>query len=372
MKKFLALVCLLGGPVLGQAAPPVPPAATSISGLVPQGWQVLGQATGDLNRDQIPDVALVLKSPQERDDVPESWDSPRFLVLALGTGRAFTLAVMTSEPLLRRSEGGIFGAPFEEVAIVRGALILKHYGGSRNRWSYTDRYRYQAGGWFQIGRTESEMDTFDLDFAHERDLNLNTGLVIETQTKGKAPDRSTAEQQTYRHIYYELRAGQVAQIPALGAPWPGTVIQLNRNQVVSGQRNWQGTTDLATQLVALVSGDDLYLRATVQDERVLPGDGPQLINAQGRPVPPTSTTTETRPGGYICVTRYPLKALGVRREDDTTNRLRVSVEIRDRDTPKETPTTLSTSRGGRKYPARLQLVAKPGLPRLDEVSFPGR
>lgn len=51
------------------------------------------------------------------------------------------------------SAGGMMGDPFESIQIKNRALVIKHFGGSRDKWEYTHRYRWQDNDWYLIGAT---------------------------------------------------------------------------------------------------------------------------------------------------------------------------------------------------------------------------
>jgi hypothetical protein len=79
---------------------------------------------------------------------------------------------------LNSDEGGIWGDPFEEIRIERGALVIEHFGGSNWRWGITSRYRFQDNQWTLIGRTDSSSFTNDPEYRDDADRNFSTGLVV--------------------------------------------------------------------------------------------------------------------------------------------------------------------------------------------------
>jgi hypothetical protein len=170
---------------------------------------------------------------------------------------------------------------------------------------------------------------------------------------------------------------------ASDAEWPGQSVRLTgRESISSGAAAWRGPEDASARLAAGWSGDELYLRAEVTDDSVTPGDTVRLVSKTGQVVKPVELKTAPRAGGYTVEARYTLKSLGI---DELEARiremmghgapadtlpgerlLRVSVEIVDEDAaPQKVATVLSTSRGGRKYPARLRLVKHAGTPSLE-------
>lgn len=57
----------------------------------------------------------------------------------------------TSAPLLSSQSGGMMGNPFTGISISKKSIVIKHFGGSRDKWEYTHRYRFQNGDWYLIG-----------------------------------------------------------------------------------------------------------------------------------------------------------------------------------------------------------------------------
>ncbi|HEX5708912.1 MAG TPA: hypothetical protein VFX96_16550 [Pyrinomonadaceae bacterium] len=359
--------------------PAIAEAADAAQGFVPSGWRLLGSAEGDLNADGRADLALALAHDAEQSDPGDIWQEPRLLVIALreANGKLRRSAV-SQEAVMCRGCGGVFGDPFADMRIERGALVVDHYGGSRDRWSFVDRFRYDGGRWVHIGATERHMDSFEPDFEESRDANLSTGLVIESA--------SGRPRGNYRRVFYELRAGRVERAPALDgriAPdeWPGTTVKLEaKEQVVEGAASWRGAADASARLGAVYAGGELYVRAEVSDDSVGPGDALALVTKSGQIVKPLEMKTAPAPGGYIVEALYATKALGIDEiearikemmghgapaSDLPADRvLRVAVELVDTDAGQKVTSVLSTSRGGRKYPAAIRLTPHHGPPLL--------
>ena len=122
---------------------------------IPPGYAIMesGIALGDLNKDGLKDVALALyhvsgEQNREADSVP-----PRIMMILVATPQGFIQALQSRTALLCGDCGGAFGDPFTGIEILKGVLLLYHYGGSNWRWSYTHRFRFQQGDWYLIGAT---------------------------------------------------------------------------------------------------------------------------------------------------------------------------------------------------------------------------
>ncbi len=361
-------------------APSIAETAEAPAGFVPAGWRLLGSAEGDLNGDGRPDLVVVAAHDEEQSEPNETtWQEPRLLVLALrDAGGKLRRSDVSTGAVMCRGCGGVFGDPFAGVSVERGAVVVDHYGGSRERWSFVDRFRYEGGRWVHIGETERHMDSTNPDDESERDANLVTGLVIES-AKGRPGGN-------YRRVFYELRAGRVERAPALDGrvsaeEWPGTTVKLEgKEHVTAGAAAWTGAADASARLGAIHTGGDLYLRAEVTDDSVAPGDAIRLVGKNGQVVKPLETKTSPGPGGYVVESRYATKALGLDEiearvkelsgygaspEDLPEDRvLRVAVELVDADAGQKAPSVLSTSRGGRRHPATIRLTPHAGPPLL--------
>src|SRR5215831_19383679 len=150
----------------------VPESAESAAALVPKGWR-LEQSTltqVDLNGDGRPDAAFVISNGGADDPAPVK----HVLVLALrGSDGKLHRSVVNDAAVLDGDEGGVFGDPFQELKVERGVVVITHYGGSRDRWGFTHRYRFQNQQWTLIGLTLGNTDTLNLEHYDNQDINLS-------------------------------------------------------------------------------------------------------------------------------------------------------------------------------------------------------
>ena len=101
---------------------------------------------GDINGDGISDVAITGYSGEVRgEDGSISQWGERHVYLFLGTVQG-TYTYRDRVDVMGPDEGGIYGDPYEGIAIAGGRLVVKCYGGSNFRWGYTDIYEWEAGG----------------------------------------------------------------------------------------------------------------------------------------------------------------------------------------------------------------------------------
>ncbi|MEK5028289.1 hypothetical protein [Paenibacillus sp. FSL M7-1046] len=162
-----------------------------INTLIPSGWRVLIQddepvtTEGDLNKDGITDVAMIIEQLQ-----PNTEEAPeRSLLIAFGTNDSYLLSIIADKVILKSDEGGIWGDPFESLSIDRGSVVVSDYGGSNWRWYNKYRFRFQDNEWYLIGATMGEYFSGNAtqEEADEQDYNLLTGdyIIKKTNEDGK-------------------------------------------------------------------------------------------------------------------------------------------------------------------------------------------
>jgi hypothetical protein len=293
----------------------VPEVVDSVSQFVPPGWRFEGVPQEvDLNGDGRPDVAFVISNGGGSGvGAAEPAIVKHALVLALrGDDGKLHRSIVSDAAVLDSDEGGAFGDPFESLTIERGAVVIMHYGGSRDRWGDTHRYRYQGGQWVLIALNFGNTDSINLEHYDNHDINLTTGLV-EASEKGnyegqpKKPEISGS--------YYELEALPVDKAPRIDgdiAPgeWPGYTVRLNeKGQVYRNRRLWRGQDDLSAQLRAVRSGKYLFVSAEVIDNEVSAGDSVRLVTKRGQVIKPQESKLRPSAKGYVFEARYKLEDL---------------------------------------------------------------
>lgn len=186
--------------------PAIPRKVSKVESLVPKGWRILDQASGDLNKDDKPDKVVIV---EPADLTSDNSSAPRLLIVLLADRESsvFKVSAVSYKSVRPRHTGGVLGDPFEELKIERGTFVISHYAGSRDRWGFTHRYRWQDGGWFLIGRTTINHDTLSPEH-HEKDENLITGRVIE-----KIVDKEGNKSET------DKKVKPVALIPLGAGKW---------------------------------------------------------------------------------------------------------------------------------------------------------
>jgi hypothetical protein len=294
----------------------VPEVADTALQLVPPGWRAEEQVPKevDLNGDGRTDVAFVIS----HGGTGAPGDDPlavvkHVLVLALrGADGKLHRSIVSDDAVLDGDEGGAFGDPFESLALEKGAVVIIHYGGSRDRWGYTHRYRYQSGQWMLIGLSFGSTDSLNLEHFDKHDINLMTGAV---DAGKKGDDEGRSKRPEISGSYYELEVLPVDQAPSIGgsaAPgeWPGYTVRLSeKSQVYRNRRLWHGPRDLSALLHAVRFGEDLFLSAQVTDNEVEPGDLVRLVTKKGLVIKPLESKLKPSGKGYVFEARYSLETI---------------------------------------------------------------
>ena len=157
--------------------PILPKIGKDVESFVPKGYQILFQKEGNLNQDKTKDVAVIIESISEINDLkePDHAQKPRILFILMGkTAGGYDLSIQSNESIMLSDDGGVFGDPLQELYIMGKTVCVDYYGGSNHKWSYTYKWRYQNNDWFLIGATHSTMDPFENKLV-TYDFNLSTG-----------------------------------------------------------------------------------------------------------------------------------------------------------------------------------------------------
>lgn len=117
---------------------------------IPDGYDTIQVASGDLNKDGVADAVLALK---RNDEEQLEEEEQRLLVVLFKAGSMYKLAGKSATTLMCRQCGGVHGDPYNDISIVKGVLVVNHYGGSAWRWVDTQKFRYQGGAFYLIGAT---------------------------------------------------------------------------------------------------------------------------------------------------------------------------------------------------------------------------
>ncbi len=174
MKKINLLVIISCFSILSFSGQNSVQAKTSSNTIeVPKGFEKIGEAMGDLNRDRIKEKVIVYNTKRQGEMGTE-----REIHIYKKRRGKWKLWHKSTGAVLPSEHGGMMGDPFESVKIQRRTIVFKHFGGSRGTWSYTHRFRYQKRNWKLIGATIELNDRHCQDDSEKFDYNLSNGKII--------------------------------------------------------------------------------------------------------------------------------------------------------------------------------------------------
>ena len=112
-----------------------------VEDFIPPDMMLIEEAEGHLNNDDLLDHVLVLKMiDEDGDDLSEL---KRHLMIIIGDeNHGLMLMVDNPNILFCKSCGGVFGDPYDALAIDEKSFSISHYGGSADRWSRTATFEY--------------------------------------------------------------------------------------------------------------------------------------------------------------------------------------------------------------------------------------
>lgn len=390
---FTALCSMALGQDIKRPPLNVPEVANTAAQFVPVGWRLEPDTLkeADLNGDGRSDAAVVISNGGDGND---SAFVKHVLLLALrGRDGKLHRSIVNDAAVLDGDEGGVFGDPFQGLTVERGVVAIQHYGGSRDRWSFTHKYRFQNGQWELIGLTIGFSDTLNLEHYENQDINLLTGFV---QADQKGNDDGEPRRPHRIGSYYELQVPLVDKVPGIDGQvnlqqWPGNSVRLaQKGQVLRNRLLWRGAKDLSAKLRASYSGDNLFLLAEVTDDELTSGDTVRLANRRGLVIKPLESRIVPNAHGYVFEARYSLKeiASALKAEDkymvenltmaiDPSSvygdsqgfQLPVSVEVLDVDksVTRAARAVLSTRLAGSPFPGAIRIFRKGTLVLTSDV-----
>lgn len=136
----------------------------------PVGYKFLAGAKGDLDKDGQEEKVVVYDTGRQTD-----FGSEREIQIFKIKGNAWELWHKSIGAVLPSEHGGVMGDPFEAASIENGSLVLSHFGGSREKWHYKHRFRFQNNDWQLIGATVN--NGAPCDYFEDFDFNLSTGKI---------------------------------------------------------------------------------------------------------------------------------------------------------------------------------------------------
>ncbi|MGD8170811.1 hypothetical protein ACQEXU_04065 [Vibrio sp. TRT 21S02] len=135
--------------------------------------KVLAEAFGDLDKDGKEEKVIVIDN-----GLPTDMGTARSILIYKQMPQGWKLWHTNDSAVLPSLHGGMMGDPFTGIDVERGALVIRHFGGSNQKWSYVHRFRYsnKLNDWQLIGATV-EYGLIECDYTRF-DVNVSTGKAI--------------------------------------------------------------------------------------------------------------------------------------------------------------------------------------------------
>lgn len=180
--------------------PRLPAQGISAEAFTPKGWKLEMRQDGDLNKDGVDDLLLLLRMDDAKNILKneglgqDPFDTnPRILAIAFGNGagKPFTLA-LENHTLIARTEDPVMDDPMAEsggIAIARGTLEVALYSfASAGSWSTgTSTFRFRDGkrGFELIGydsstteRNSGNVEEISINYL-TRKVRISTGTIAD-------------------------------------------------------------------------------------------------------------------------------------------------------------------------------------------------
>ena len=110
-----------------------------LNALIPVGFSILDSKKCDINLDGIFDYIVILKSDKET--VETEVRRPLLIVEGRKNG-SLKLVQRNDKVVLCYDCGGVFGDPYEGIAVKKNYFSIEHYGGSNWRWTRIITFKY--------------------------------------------------------------------------------------------------------------------------------------------------------------------------------------------------------------------------------------
>lgn len=137
----------------------------------PEGYVILEEKEGDLDKDGIPEKVVVFNTNDSTDV-----GTIREIQVYKKSGNKWELLTSSKNAIGKSEDGGMGGDPFESIEIKGGVLIINQSGGSSWKWFKTDKYRFQNGRFQLIGVINNYGRPGE--YFENIDFNLLTGKLV--------------------------------------------------------------------------------------------------------------------------------------------------------------------------------------------------
>lgn len=159
---------------------------SNLKDFTPKLWKVIDIVYGDLDNIAGDEAVISYKTPIDGDI-----GKMQALAIFKKVNGKWQLWHQTSSPLLSDQAGGMMGNPYAGISIERRAIVIQHFGGSRDKWNYKHRYRFQNNNWYLIGAEinfGAPCDNFT-----KFDYNLSTGDAVVSYNEERCNEKNASQ-----------------------------------------------------------------------------------------------------------------------------------------------------------------------------------
>ncbi len=187
--RALGLLTLMATGAMAKPLAGVPTSGSTAAAFAPKGWVVESTLEGDLNGDPTPDLIVLLLQEGEA-------DRSRALLWLHGGPKGFTLIDSNVGLVACFSCLGMKGGDAKpDLSIKKKVLVVSQWGGSRESFGATHRFRLEKGVVRLIGVDHSELDSLS-GAGSSTSENLLTGATVVEKTPPQAQDSRAKPKRT--------------------------------------------------------------------------------------------------------------------------------------------------------------------------------
>lgn len=214
MKHLLSILLALALCTLASAQK-LKSEGANASEIIPNGWEIISESTGDLNKDGIADLAFIVRENEDSMIIKEEYRTIN--------ENAYTLAIYWGTPNGKfthyKDWVGLFSAEgesesYEDLSVeitTRGTMkIHVHVFISAGSWTnpnFTVTYRYQNGDFYKIGYDSSEF---------HRGTGEGVSVSINYSTGKKYVEPFSMSDDKKQKGYWETLEGEEKKLKKLG------------------------------------------------------------------------------------------------------------------------------------------------------------
>lgn len=165
--------------------------AKTLEEFTPKFWTLKDKAFGNLDNSPEEEAVCVYETPMEGE-----LGFAQSLAIYKKEGENWVLWHQSTNPILSTEHGGMMGNPYEGISIKNKTIIVDHFGGSRQKWHYTHRYRFQNNNWHLIGASINF--GAPCDYFQSLDYNISTGDAIFEYSSEDCDQNNTVKERSWK------------------------------------------------------------------------------------------------------------------------------------------------------------------------------